>query len=223
MPWNSTYPLGSVSVSANRTIGQQNTNYTEVTLGNSIIGTNNNTTRDHFWNVGTNEDGRHRFINSPAFTVGLVPADPVVGAGMDAVLYLKITNGRPEWFHRNNIVGSSIYQATPSYLTGTVSITSAAVFSNITTIPANVYGEIYIYKITNNATAKNSLANIQYGTFLSNNNTVHAFSSRIKIEDTSNDYLLELANKETTDLNIRVRLNAGPSGTWNYRITYRAL
>lgn len=90
MPWNTVFPLGSVSVKANRTIGQQNTTYIEVTMGNSIVGTNTTSTRDHFWNVGANEDGRHRFVQSPAFTVGLLPADPVLGTGMDSVLYSKL-------------------------------------------------------------------------------------------------------------------------------------
>jgi len=90
MPWNTVFPLGSVSVKANRTIGQQNTTYIEVTMGNSIVGTNTNTTRDHFWNVGSNEDGRHRFMQSPAFTVGGLPVDPVLGAGMDSVFYSKL-------------------------------------------------------------------------------------------------------------------------------------
>ena len=90
MPWNTVFPLGSVSVKANRTIGQQNTTYIETTMGNSIVGTNTNTTRDHFWNVGSNEDGRHRFMQSPAFTVGGLPVDPVLGAGMDSVFYSKL-------------------------------------------------------------------------------------------------------------------------------------
>lgn len=90
MPWNSTAPLGSVSVKANRTILQQNTTYTEITMGLSIVGTNTVTTRDHFWNVGTNEDGRHRFIQSPAFTVASLPVDPVLGTGMDSVTYSKL-------------------------------------------------------------------------------------------------------------------------------------
>jgi len=90
MPWNSTAPVGSISVKANRTILQQNTTYIETTMGTSIVGTNTVTTRDHFWNVGSDEDGRHRFMQSPAFTVGGLPVDPVVGTGMDSVMYSKL-------------------------------------------------------------------------------------------------------------------------------------
>ena len=90
MPWNSTAPVGSVSVKANRTILGQNTTYIESTMGTSIVGTNTVTTRDHFWNVDANLDGRHRFIQSPAFTVATIPANPVVGTGMDSVFYSKL-------------------------------------------------------------------------------------------------------------------------------------
>lgn len=90
MPWNSTFPLGSVSVKANKLIGNQNTTYIENTMGKEIVGTNTVTTRDHFWNVGSDEDGRHRFMQSPAFTVATLPEDPVLGTGMDAVWYAKL-------------------------------------------------------------------------------------------------------------------------------------
>lgn len=90
MPWNSLVPLGTVSVKANKAIGQQNTTYIETTMGNDVIGTNAVTTRDHFWDVGANEDGRHRFVQSPDFTVGGNPADPVIGTGMDVVYYSKL-------------------------------------------------------------------------------------------------------------------------------------
>lgn len=90
MPWNSTSPNGALSVAANRPYQQENTTYIETTMGNSVVGTNTVTTRDHFWNVGSNENGRHRFIQSPAFTVGGLPTNPVIGTGMDSVLFSKL-------------------------------------------------------------------------------------------------------------------------------------
>ena len=89
MPWNSTAPLGTVSVKANRQILQDNTTYIEDSMGNDVVGTNNGTVRDHFWDVDPNLDGRHRFFQSVGFTVGGLPEDPVVGTGMDGVLFLK--------------------------------------------------------------------------------------------------------------------------------------
>lgn len=90
MTWNAVSPNGALSVKANELPMQQNTTYIETKMGNSIVGTNTASTRDHFWNVGSNEDGRHRFIQSPAFTVGALPTNPVLGTGMDSVFYSKL-------------------------------------------------------------------------------------------------------------------------------------
>ncbi len=217
MPWNSTWPIGSTSVKANRIQGQQNTTYIETTMGNSIVGTNTNATRDHFWNVGTNEDGRHRFVQSPAFTVGGNPADAVIGTGMDSVLYAKTTNGRVEWFSRNAQV---IYQWLPSYITGTVTISGngSGDWKNVTSVPANVYGEMFMYKNTDKSL-------IQSGAFSSNASVVRAYSNRIKVTDESDDYLIQYRNDGVGTLMIQARrgvFGSGLDGVWTYVITYRA-
>lgn len=220
MPWNSTYPLGSVSVSANRTIGQQNTSYIETTMGNSIVGTNTTTTRDHFWDVGTNEDGRHRFINSPAFTVGLVPADPVVGTGMDAVLYLKVTNGRPEWFHRTNVVGAPIFQVTPTYLIGTVVLNSSYV--TVVTVPEGVFGEIFMSTV---ALGRNSSSTGFFRTNTGVGAVASSWAYLLAVEGSASGVPVKYANgADASGLNIRARAEDATNGqTWHYRIMYRSL
>lgn len=219
MPWNSTWPIGSVSVKANRTAGQQNTTYIETTMGNSVVGTNTNATRDHFWNVGSNEDGRHRFVQSPAFTVGTNPTDPVIGTGMDTVLYAKTTNGRVQWFHRN---AAGIYQFIPAFITGTVNISGdgSGDWKNLTSVPANVYGQLLMY---HNSAGKQ--AYIQSGYFSSDATTVKAFSNRIKVTNESDDYLIQYRNDTTGSLTIQARrgvLGSGFDGSWTYLITYWA-
>ena len=213
MPWNSLAPVGSISVKANRTVLQQNTTYIETTMGNDIVGTNNASTRDHFWDVGANEDGRHRFIQSVGFTVGTDPADPVLGTGMDTVLYPKTTNGRVEWFHRN---AEGIYQFIPSLKEGTVNLTSA--YINIDSVPANVYGIIYIWRV--------GTQNIQSGTFLSGGALAESYSNRIKIQGlgADTDRWVELGNgTNAAGLNIRGRKDQDINGTYNYKILYWAL
>lgn len=215
MPWNSQWPIGNISVKANRTSGQQNTTYIETTMGNSIVGTNTNTTRDHFWNVGSNEDGRHRFIQSPAFTVGGIPANPVLGVGMDAVEYVKVTNGRAERFHRN---AAGIYQHVPSFISGTVVLTSS--FSTIVSLPASVYGEIFLF-----TTAAGEVSG-QAGFFKTNNATCEAWSYGERVQGGSTAvYPVRLGNgSDASGLNLRARSDEASSGlTWNYRITYRAI
>lgn len=88
--WNSTAPDGTRSVKANKQILLDNTQYTEAKMGNTANDTTNtDAIRDHFWKVDANFDGRHRFINFPAFTIAGAATDPVIGASMQGVLYLK--------------------------------------------------------------------------------------------------------------------------------------
>lgn len=215
MPWNSTWPVGTVSVKSNRTTGQQNTTYIETTMGNEVVGTNTVTTRDHFWNVGSNEDGRHRFIQSPAFTVGGNPTDPVLGTGMDSVLYAKTIKSRVEWFHRN---AQGIYQFMPSFISGTVVLNSS--FSTIVAIPASVYGEIFLFTTV----AGNDRG--QAGFFKSNGATCDGWSygQRLQGNETAH-YPVRLGNgPDASGLNLRARSDEAAAGlTWNYRITYRAI
>lgn len=219
MPWNSTYPLGSVSVSANKTIGQQNTTYTEVTMGNSIVGTNTTTTRDHFWDVGTNEDGRHRFINSPAFTVGGIAADPLVGTGMDAVLYLKVTNGNPEWFHRTNVIGAPIFQVTPTYKTGLINMPNNTNYVTLINVPINVIGEIYMF------TAANGRRQGATGYFRSSATICDAWALYQGVEGGAQSLPLKFGNgSDASLLTIQVRNEDAANGqSWFYFITYRAI
>ena len=67
MPWNPISPDGTLSVKANRAPMRENTTYIQETMGNMAIGDNTTSTRDHFWNVDDDFDGRHRFIQSNEF------------------------------------------------------------------------------------------------------------------------------------------------------------
>jgi len=93
MPWNSTWPDGTVSVKANDATGVQNTNYIKATMGASIVGTNTGATTDHFWDVDANLNGHHRFVKMPKFTSTAVApddTDPAIGVGIDAAYYAKL-------------------------------------------------------------------------------------------------------------------------------------
>lgn len=218
MAWHSTAPVGTISVKANRIILQDNTTYIETTMGNSVVGTNTNTTRDHFWNVGANEDGRHRFINSPKFTVGGVAADPVIGTGMDGVLYLRQCSTsltRIEGFYRNV---EGIFQYIPAYDTGTHVVTGS--YTNMIAVPANCWGEIYMW--TDAAGNRSG----QSGFFKSNGATVDAWAYGERVQGSSTaGFPLNFGNgSDASGLNIRVRTEGASSGqTWNYRIMYRSI
>jgi type VI protein secretion system component Hcp len=218
MAWTPVAPVGTISVRANRTILGDNTTYIQTTMGNDIVGTNTNTTRDHFWNVGSNEDGRHRFINSLAFTVGGSQADPVLGAGMDCILYprrVSTDDQQAQYFYFNS-TNASIYQVTPSIRTGTLVVTGS--FASISTpIPPNVYGEILLFRETASGDQT-----FQAGTFHSTATTVSVAANRMT--DSSGSEYTTLRFRGTL-LQLETRINSStPSGnTWQYRITFRGI
>lgn len=219
MPWHPDFPLGTTSVRNNRVIGDDNTKYIQTTMGNEAVGTNTVATRDHFWNVGPDQDGRHRFIQSPKFVspVG-VNTDPLLGTLMDGVLYLRTVStdvGRVEGFYRN---AEGIYQYIPSFLQGAVAVPSTASFSLVTTIPPNVYGEILMY-----TTAMGQYSAFR-GHFRSNATVVEGWSLGESSIGLGTYYPLKLANgADAINLDLKARRSDAASATWNYRITYRAL
>lgn len=231
MPWNSIAPLGSISVKANRTRMQQNTTYTEVTMGNSIVGTNNNTVRDHFWNVGANEDGRHRFIQSPTYTSTAASPNnvfPVLGAGMNTMLVpILATGGSIEWFRKNvdsnDDQDNMNYQITPRYQIGVVNIQSASNWVNVKILPANVRGQITFFLDAD-------YSRCQTGWFCTSATQCRGYSnlflSNSGSTSTSRAAYLELRNDSSGDLVLRVRRGDAATqlnGIWHYRITYTGL
>lgn len=78
MVWNTTWPDGTIAVGDNTLTGQANTTYVETTMN-----------VDHYWNIGGDEDGHHKFVQSPKTETGGTPSDPTVATGMDGAIYLK--------------------------------------------------------------------------------------------------------------------------------------
>jgi hypothetical protein len=201
MPWNSISPNGGVSVKANETIGQQNTTYTETTLNN-----------DHYWNIGSNEDGRHKYVNMP-----VQGSDPSISTGMSGILYLKSDGSRVQGFYRNV---NGIYEFIPAFLSGTHVITGS--FTNMVAVPASVYGEIYIFQTADGSTRG------QAGFFKSNATVCDAWPYAQQVQSISSStpkFNVIFGNgSNASGLNIRVRVEEAAAGaTWNYRITYRAI
>lgn len=89
MVWNTVSPDGTKSVKENKTIIQTNTTYTKTEMN-----------KDHYWDIGANEDGRHKFTQMPKTEVGGVPTDATLAAGMDLVTYAKL-NSDVQGFMRN--------------------------------------------------------------------------------------------------------------------------
>lgn len=85
MAWRTTAPDGSKSVKDNETILQDNTTYTETTMN-----------YDHYWNIGSNEDGRHKYVNMPNQA-----SAPSISTGMNGILY-ALENVSTQPYFRNN-------------------------------------------------------------------------------------------------------------------------
>jgi hypothetical protein len=84
MAWNSVSPDGAQSVKANVTIMDQNTTYTEQTMGNIVT----QATKDHYWNVDL-KSGHHRSVqmeNYPSSYTGAL-ASPALSDGMSMALF----------------------------------------------------------------------------------------------------------------------------------------
>ena len=204
MVWNSLWPDGSKSVKQNTTPGQQNTAYTENTLNN-----------DHYWNIGTDEDGHHKSVQMKNFinSASGAPADAPIATGMDACIYLRTVSGddpRIQGFFRN---ANGIYQFIPCFLTGSANITSS--YTNIVALPNNTYGQIWMFKT-------DSSANFAYGTFKVTSSVCQAFCDGQFLGNSSTlTRPLRFGNSDqASGLNFRARTSDADTGSYQYRILY---
>ncbi len=219
MPWNSLFPDGSRPVNVNLKPLQENTKYIETTMGKdpslTVV-----SKLDHFWNnADALKDGHHRYLQSPAFTVGGQPKTPIyLESSIDGVLYLKNTMGFIQGFYKNK---ENDYQYIPGYKTGTVKVENT--FNTLKSIPANSYGQIFMYLTTTTTPIKRFSV---IGFFRSNDTHIDAYAEKYYSNSNSNDSALIFeTGRENPSLNIRVKTSPGtPSDLiWNYKITFMAL
>ena len=233
MTWNPSWPIGTVSVKANQLTGQQNTTYIDQRMGSQAIGSNTISppVYDHFWNItGGNHAGHHRFIQSVGFTSTASTPDtvyPVLQASMQTVLFPLATNGTTQWFHKNSIPNTNIYQVTPTLLTGATSIPNTAgnagTYTTLATVPANVFGEIFMWATFSGSS--NDAYRVASGYFVSNGSFVQAFATPQNIYGSNSPQwgLFFLNGTGSTTLEIKAARSNAPVNTWNWRITYRAM
>jgi hypothetical protein len=200
MAWSSVSPDETLSVSANSTPMKANTTYIETTMNN-----------DHYWNIGADEDGHHKQVQSPKLA-----ADLTLSAGMDGGMYLKeTTGGRTAGFYKTKISPGvfTVYQFIPSFLSGT--FTPTELHSNIVAVPNSTYGNIYMYKNDGSNTGVN-------GFFKAAGGVCQSYSMQLTIGGSSS-VVLEFKNNNS-DLNIKAKLAAsGVAGEYQYRIVYWAM
>lgn len=224
MVWNSVAPIGTLSVKNNRLKIGDNFTYIELNMGNTAPDLpKTNLIKDHFWNVGDSFAGRHRYVNMPKFTVSGVEEDPLVGADMDGVFYLKEHAGTVQGYFKNNSGGlnSGIYQFVPGYLFGAAIVPSSSTYSTVVAVPPNTWGEIYMWTT---ALGRSSMVT---GFFRSDASKVEAWSItniRQGISPPDSAAALKFANgPDALGLNILARSQDASSGlAWNYRVMWRS-
>lgn len=203
MVWNSLYPDGTKSVKQNTLPGQQNTTYSETTLN-----------QDHFWNIGTNEDGNHKRVSMEDYASTAIgaPADSPIPTGMDGVYYLKPANGRIAGFYRN---ASGIYQSVPGFISGSVALTTS--YQDVVVLPDDCYGQIFFFT-TDSTQAMSS------GYFKCGGGVCQAYCNSQTIGNSTSQILpMRYGNgDQVSGLNLRVRISAGTVATYQYRVTFWA-
>ncbi len=203
MVWNSLSPDGTKSVKQNTVPMQQNTVYTETTLD-----------KDHFWNIGVNEDGYHRKVSMENFADTAIgaPTDPIIPTGMDGVFYIKEVNSRMAGFYRNS---NGIYQAVPAFITGVVTL--GVSFTTVVAVPDDSYGELFFY--SNDATVGTAR-----GYYKAVGGVCQAYVIPQQFASfTSLQFPLLFGNSTNASaLDLRARTFALAPGDFQYRITFRA-
>lgn len=204
MVWNSTSPDGTKSVKQNTTPMQQNTTYTETTMNN-----------DHYWNIGTNEDGHHKSVQMKEFNTSATgaPDDAPIATGMDAAFYLRevsADDSRIQGFFRN---AQGIYQFVPCFLTGSHAVTGS--YTNMVTVPDNTYGQIWVIK-------QDSSVDFGYGNFKAAGGVCQAYcDGQFLAGATDITKPFRFGNGvNASGLNVRIRTSTAATGSYEYRIIY---
>lgn len=202
MVWSSVSPDGSKSVKQNTSPMAANTVYTETNLN-----------KDHFWNIGTDEDGHHKAINMENYADTAIgaPADAPIATGMDGVVYLKTVAGTVQGFYRN---AAGIYQFIPAFLTGSVALNTAG-FTNIVAVPDNTYGHIWVWRQGNNK-------NVSFGAYIAQSGACQALSAATQFNGDAAFTMAVVYGNDTnaSGLNVRGKLSNASNGTYEYRIMY---
>jgi len=81
MGWHETAPVGTNTVKANESTLNDNTVYTETEMN-----------KDHFWNIGGDEDGHHKFAQMPKYTDGAIatPTSPTLVGSADLAYFARL-------------------------------------------------------------------------------------------------------------------------------------
>ena len=202
MSFNAAVPLNSDSPSLFP--AQNQTNMTRL---RTIVGA------DHQFNLAAlANDGYHNLIH----LTQQAPSGALAATGR---LYAKMgPDGFINLFYMNDAGFEYTLTPAPTVITGTVNIGANATFYTITAIPANVFGEVFLWKGRF----------IQTGNFVSDATVVNGYSYAQKYATgASASAILQLGFDGTgaSGLNLTVENNGSGApflGVWNYKVFWRS-
>jgi hypothetical protein len=194
MVWHTTAPDGTKSVKENKSILQDNTDYIKTTMN-----------IDHFWDIDSNHDGHHKEVQ-----LLNQASNPTLLGSMNGVIFTKLlTSGVTEAFFKNS--NGRTYQFTTTAADGHSPNLNITTYSEILTVPANSYGEIFIWK--------NGTKNMQFGTFMSDGSIVEGFSSLFNTTGISRFTILaNNTNSPGTCVDLKLKGVVNVAGSYDYRI-----
>lgn len=195
MAYTNNIPQGNQQIATTQPLIQANFGF----LQNSI------NTEHNFNSSGSGNDTFHLRASMPN------QADPVsLPAGTNGQFY--VNGGVAKYYDGSN---RFILNQYTGFLSGSFVIsTSGAV--TIASVPANVLGSGIIFKAGTVGTSV-----VMPFSFFTDATKCYAFSSRIKVNGSSDDYPVEMNNSNAT-LNISgVRFSSAWNGTYNFQLWYR--
>jgi hypothetical protein len=135
---------------------------------------------------------------------------PVINAATDGVYF--VSGGKAYFYDKTINWNLNQWEAV---LTGSYTATSASSYNTIAAIPANKVGTILLYQVS-------SIGFMQSGQFCTTAGQCIGFSDRIKINGSSDDYIVELNNRSGT-LNLQGRSGGSSYTGFTYtsKIFYR--
>lgn len=195
MAYTNNVPQGNQQIATTQPIIQANFGFLATSIG-----------QEHNFNAsGDGTDTYHKFVSMPN------RADPSsLPAGTNGQYY--VSGGVAKYYNGTN---SFILNQYTGFLTGSFVINSSGAVI-IASVPANVLGTGIVFKAGAVGTAV-----VMPFTFFTDGTKCYAFSNRIKVNGSSDDYPIEMDNSNAALNIVGTRFSSSWNGSYNFQIWYR--
>lgn len=192
MTYTNNVPQGNQQISTTQPLIQANFAYLQNSIG-----------QEHNFDATDATKTYHKLASMP--NQALSPALP---SGTNGVYF--VNSGLAYFYDGTTNFQLSQFQ---TVLTGNYTSNSTSTFSDIIAVPANVQGIIILTSQTIPAG--------QMGTFMTDATNCYGFSTRMKINGSSDDYPIELNNSNNALMLQGRRFSSSYSGPYTFKVFYR--